>query len=106
MGRRAKNKQAAPIPFSEPRENDSHPSPKKLGKRKAEAEDVETRPVKKVKETQSKGTGKFKTKITGEVKGKSSKTQEKVKVSKKEVGGSDEAWEDVDDEIDLKAQVK
>jgi 25S rRNA (cytosine2870-C5)-methyltransferase len=111
MGRRAKNKQAAPIPFSDSKDNGRHPSPKKLGKRKAEAEDIETsRPVKKIKETQSKrGIGKSKTKITGEVKGKDGKTREKAKVSNTKVAGSDEAsegWEDVDDEIDLKAQVK
>jgi 25S rRNA (cytosine2870-C5)-methyltransferase len=111
MGRRAKNKQAAPIPFSDSKDNGRHPSPKKLGKRKAEPEDIETsRPVKKVKETQSKGsTGKPKTKTTGGVKGKDDKTREKVKVSNSKVAGSDEAsegWEDVDDENDLKAQAK
>jgi len=111
MGRRAKNKQAAPTPFSDSKNNGGHLSPKKLGKRKAESEDVETnRPVKKVKEAQSKGgRGKIKTKTTGKVKDKAGKIREKAKVSNSKVAGSDEAdegWEDVDDEIDLKAQAK
>jgi ribosomal RNA methyltransferase Nop2 len=110
MGRRAKNKQAAPIPLSESKENGRHLSPKKLGKRKAELEDTETnRPVKKVKESQSKGTVKSKTKTTREIKSKGRHTRDKPKVTKKKVAGSDgdsEGWEDVDDEIDLKAQAK
>jgi 25S rRNA (cytosine2870-C5)-methyltransferase len=110
MGRRAKNKQAPPNPFSEPGENVIHPSPKKLGKRKAEARETETnRPAKKAKENESKSLSKLKTGKSKDA-GKGGKRERAVKVSGPEVtGGSDEAsegWEDVEDEVDLKAQTK
>jgi ribosomal RNA methyltransferase Nop2 len=113
MGRRAKNKQAAPIPFSEARDNGNRPSPKKLGKRKAEAEDTESnRPVKKAKEIESKGTSKSKTTITGKAKDtiKSSNKERKANIKGRNVmDGSDEAsegWDDVEDGVDLKAQTE
>ena len=107
MGRRAKNKQAAPIPLHEPGENDNRPSPKKLGKRKAVEEDTQSsRPAKTVKETVSKGTGGTgKDKFTG----KGGKYDRKAKGSKRKVADSDEVsegWEDVEDEVDLKSQAK
>lgn len=48
MGRRAKNKQAAPIPFQEVEKDYSRPSAKKLGKRKADSDEA-TQPRKKTK---------------------------------------------------------
>jgi hypothetical protein len=112
MGRRAKNKQAAPIPFSEPRESDNRPSPKKLGKRKAVEEDPRSsRPAKKVKEIESRVTGKVKPKSTGKVKftAEGGKNERKAKDSKRKTAASDEGsegWEDVEEEVDLKAQAK
>ena len=110
MGRRAKNKQAAPIPLHEPGENDNRPSPKKLGKRKAVEEDTQSsRPAKKVKETVSKGTGKLKGTGKDKFTGKGGKYDGKAKDSKRKVAGSDEVsegWEDVEDEVDLKSQAK
>lgn len=113
MGRRAKNKQAPPNPFSEPGENGIRPSPKKLGKRKADVRETETnRPAKKAKEDESKSLSKLKTKTIGksEDAGKGEKLERTAKVSGPEVtDGSDEAsegWEDVEDEVDLKAQTK
>ncbi|KAL0569012.1 rRNA (cytosine-C5-)-methyltransferase nop2 [Marasmius crinis-equi] len=88
MGHRAKNKQPPPKPL----EDSTQPSPKKLGKRKAEAIDDKpsSRPAKKAKDqtkSKTKGTGK----------------KENKKAKKQDV----DAWEDVeDDEEDLKAQTK
>lgn len=48
MGRRAKNKQAAPVPFIEVKASSEKTSAKKLGKRKQSPEQ-ENRPLKKVK---------------------------------------------------------
>ena len=48
MGRRAKNKQAAPIPFQKVEKDHSRPSAKKLGKRKADPDET-TQPKKKAK---------------------------------------------------------
>lgn len=118
MGRRAKNKQAAPIPLHEPRDN--QPSPKKLGKRKAdlEAEDdaPASRPAKKAKETapktkaqpssnlKKKSAGKPKAAPTAK-KDASGKILAKAAPASDEEGGSD-GWEDVEDEVDMKAQTK
>lgn len=98
MGRRAKNKQSAP----EPLEPKVWPTPKKLGKRKA---DVDTddkpsaRPLKKIKEANGKGVLK-----------QTASQKDKEKKSKQVIVGEDEdsadGWEDVEDEVDLKAQAK
>jgi len=97
MGRRAKNKQSAPQPF------DSHPSPKKLGKRKAEA-DVEdgVKPSKKIKDLNWKSKNKSASK---KVKGSGTKKVVKA-TAEDEVDEDDgsEGWEDVEDGVDLKAQ--
>jgi hypothetical protein len=112
MGRRAKNKQAAPVPFSETKENGSHPSPRNLGKRKAGADVPETsRPVKKIKEIEPKGTGKLGIKIAGKVKdmAKSVEKPGKPKVRERKVTSSGElsdGWENVGEEVDLKAHAK
>ena len=102
MGRRAKNKQSAPQPF------EPHPSPKKLGKRKAEA-DVEdgVKPSKKIKDLNGKSRDKSASKkmTTKQVKG--SGTRKMVKATAgDEVDDDDgsEGWEDVEDGVDLKAQ--
>jgi hypothetical protein len=109
MGRRAKNKQAPPTPF-ELKENNTKPSPQKLGKRKVAEEEI-SRPAKKVKETESKITTKPKHKSSGNVKsaGKGGKREGEVHESKLSVIGSNdlsEGWDDVEDEFDLTAQAK
>lgn len=114
MGRRAKTKQAAPIPLYDPKDNRDQPSPRKLGKRKANlnAEDGahSSRPVKKVKETESGGIHKAKSKSADKPNDTLRKRNGKGKASKGKVlgsdGGSSEGWEDVEDEIDLKVQAK
>lgn len=104
MGRRAKNKQAAPIPISDLRESDNRPSPQKLGKRKAvEADSQNSRATKKVKEIEPRVRGK------AESAAKSGKNEGKGKVSKRKIAASHEAsegWEDVEDKVNLKAQAK
>ncbi|KAJ8078664.1 rRNA (cytosine-C5-)-methyltransferase nop2 [Marasmius tenuissimus] len=86
MGHRAKNKQPPPKPLEDPK-----PSPKKLGKRKAEAieDKPSSRPVKKAKD---------------QVKSKTKGTEKKSKSKSKKQDA--DAWEDVEDDIDLKAQTK
>lgn len=109
MGRRAKNKQAAPIPLHVP-----GPSPKKLGKRKADEEDAQEnrRPVKKAKETGFNDKGRTKVKISAKakdaVKGRHS---DKAKIRPRKTADLDkddasEGWEDVEDDVDLKAQAR
>ena len=56
MGRRAKNKQAAPAPLATAKDTPDRPSAKKLGKRKADAdvdakESISKRPAKKARES-------------------------------------------------------
>ncbi|KAK7467015.1 rRNA (cytosine-C5-)-methyltransferase nop2 [Stygiomarasmius scandens] len=81
MGHRAKNKQPAPEPLKE------NASPKKLGKRKADnVEEKSTRPTKKAKDQLQK-------------------SKKAAKPSQKKASGAD-AWEDVDDDIDMKAQAR
>ena len=87
MGRRAKNKQGAP----DASELENLISSKKLGKRKANDEENE-RPAKKAKDSSLKKTLK---------KDKPSKKEEKAASSKshkkKKNAGSEDGWEDVDD---------
>ncbi|KAJ7156073.1 NOL1/NOP2/sun family RNA met [Mycena crocata] len=84
MGRRAKNKQAAP----EPLDKKEYTSTKKLGKRKADADlDDKPRPAKKSKDSAS---GKSKSKP------KSSKGGPRVKFA--DDANSSDGWEDVQDE--------
>ncbi|KAF7967830.1 hypothetical protein HWV62_32953 [Athelia sp. TMB] len=95
MGRRSKNKQAAPLPLYDPTA-EPRPSTKKLGKRKADR-DEDGPASKKVK-----GVGKEKS---------AGKTKSgPAKKPKKKAAGSDgegsDGWEDVEDEVDLKAQTK
>lgn len=109
MGRRAKNKQAAP----EALEPKTWPSPKKLGKRKAET-DAETdgkpslRPAKKTKDS----NGRSKSKPLKATQGISParKPDSKRKGKKAPQSGSDEdsgdGWEDVDGDADLEARAK
>ena len=95
MGRRAKNKQGDPAAFVEAQENTGRPSQKKLGKRKADDVDSNSkRPAKKVKESDTRpgkppkytiAKGKEKTVVKSEVranpnKPKSKKKTESVKV--------------------------
>lgn len=98
MGRRAKNKQAAPVPFQEVKQDYSRPSAKKLGKRKADSDEA-IRPTKKVKESDSR---------TGNKPKASSKSKPAPKETKKSKPDADESegWEDVEDDVDLKAQAK
>ena len=80
MGRRAKNKQGDPAAFVEAQENTGRSSQKKLGKRKADDVDSNSkRPTKKVKESDPRpgkppkstiAKGKEKTVVKGEVKAK------------------------------------
>lgn len=113
MGRRSKNKQAAPIPYAEPGENPSRSSHKKLGKRKAEVEMDEgiresNRPSKKARDNDSRLGSKANgiSKLKGSF--KSAQKDGKAKPTKPKTAGSDESegWEDVEDNIDLKAQAK
>ncbi|KAK7014949.1 SAM-MT-RSMB-NOP domain-containing protein [Favolaschia claudopus] len=76
MGRRAKNKQAPPEPLDKP----EYPSPKKLGKRKAEVLDEKPRPAKKSRDATSNKT----------------KNGGRVKFADQEANSSD-GWEDVED---------
>ncbi|KAJ3501996.1 hypothetical protein NLJ89_g9084 [Agrocybe chaxingu] len=103
MGRRAKGKQAAPVPL------ESQYSSKKLGKRKAEAEDAEEavksiqRPTKKIKDFNGKG----KENSSSKTKSKPSNTPVKKK-TKADIVSDDgsEGWEDVEDTEDLKKHAK
>ena len=121
MGRRAKNKQSDPEPFSVVQENAERPSQKKLGKRKAE--EVETpakRPLKKAKDDDGRPMKPAKTSFTkgkeksiskGEAKVKSAKSQTKSSkkielVNEDDGAGSNEGWEDVEDDEDFKAHAK
>ncbi|KAJ2912300.1 hypothetical protein MD484_g8107, partial [Candolleomyces efflorescens] len=88
MGRRAKNKQGAP----DASELENLISSKKLGKRKANDEENE-RPAKKAKDSSlKKALKKDKPSKKGEKKAASSKSQKKKKDA-----GSEDGWEDVDD---------
>jgi len=83
MGRRAKNKQAPP----EPLDKKEYTSPKKLGKRKADATadlDDKPRPAKKSKDSVSKS------------KPKSSKGAPRVKLA--DDANSSDGWEGVQDD--------
>jgi ribosomal RNA methyltransferase Nop2 len=89
MGRRAKNKQGAP----DASELETLISSKKLGKRKANDEENE-RPAKKAKDSSLKKTQKKdKPAKKGEKKLASSKSHKKKKDA-----GSEDGWEDVDDD--------
>lgn len=114
MGRRAKNKQGDPAPLADANGFAGKPSAKKLGKRKAEAEDdVSKRPAKKVKEVEGKKADK---KVLGKKveakkpKGPAAKSAPAKKARESsedlEEGGSSEGWEDVEDAGDVKAQAK
>ena len=101
MGRRAKNKQSAP----EPLDAKPTPSSKKLGKRKADSDDLDgkqsQRPSKKVKDGQ--GNPKPKTKGTSKLTKGSKKKGNSVSFDDQDSG---DGWEDVDDDVDLKTHVK
>lgn len=94
MGRRAKNKQSAPEPLEKS-------APKKLGKRKAEADVDDSkssqRPKKKIKDINDKSKEKT---IS-----KKSKSSNKDKSNVESDDGS-EGWEDVEDDADLKVHAK
>ncbi|KAF9052969.1 NOL1/NOP2/sun family-domain-containing protein [Panaeolus papilionaceus] len=94
MGRRAKNKQAAPVPI-EPKE-----SFKKLGKRKAESNDIDdekpaARPAKKIKDSNAKG------KDTKKAAGKPVKGKGKFKKGELPSDDDSEGWEDVEDDEEM-----
>jgi ribosomal RNA methyltransferase Nop2 len=96
MGRRAKNKQGPP----EPLEIKVFPTPKKLGKRKADSDNVEhgkgnSRPTKKIKELDSKTKQKS-----------SSKGKKKAVKFLSDENDEMEGWEDVEDEADLTTLTK
>jgi ribosomal RNA methyltransferase Nop2 len=111
MGRRAKNKQAAP----EPLDAKIYTSPRKLGKRKADA-DVETdgkdRPLKKAKDTAQKTSGEKRFKKAKVPASESTKSAPNKANSKKVVQGdfngedSGDGWEDVADDMSPEAQSK
>ena len=124
MGRRAKHKQSDPKPLLDSKENVGKPSQKKLGKRKADAdfdgarEDLIKRPAKKARESLSngeKGQAKSKGKkvaFAGEAaptpaKKTKGKHKEPVAEESEESEESDsDAWENVEDEDDVKAQAR
>lgn len=121
MGRRAKNKQADPEPLADVNGPPTRPSAKKLGKRKAEAEDdvresASKRPAKKLKEAAAKkGDKKGQAKKDDKKKpkgmaGKKKKqeTEDEDEGDEDEVmqGGSSDGWEDVEDGLDVKAEAK
>lgn len=100
MGRRAKNKQSAPEPL-ELKVNLA----KKIGKRKADSEseledNTTSRPSKKVKNS----SGKLKTKpVSSRKENEISKKSHKPSLTE---DVSEDGWEDVEDDVDLKAQAK
>lgn len=103
MGRRAKNKQAAPEPI-EPKA--SLTLKKQLGKRKAEPETQDEgklgpRPSKRVKDSNGKGKGKIAPKPNAV---KSSEKKKSVQFD--EDDDASDGWEDVEDDEDLKKQSK
>ncbi|KAG7092350.1 rRNA (cytosine-C5-)-methyltransferase nop2 [Marasmius oreades] len=91
MGHRAKNKQSAPKPL----EGMPKPSAKKLGKRKAEVIDDKPsgRPTKRTKDQQIKSN-------VHSVNVKNDKTKQKKPKT------DADAWEDIKDDIDIKAQTR
>lgn len=104
MGRRSKNKQGDPEPFAD--RQDSGPA-KKLGKRKPEHEDG-GRPVKKAKESAVPLKGKpvaKKTLSASRVAAPPKAKEGKGKSAVVEDDG-DLGWEDMEDDIDLKAASK
>jgi ribosomal RNA methyltransferase Nop2 len=96
MGRRWKNRQGDPEPLADPQQ----PGPKKLGKRKPDHED-DGRPAKKVKEAAGK-PGK-KSPAASKAKGKGKAQPKKSKVVEDD---GDLGWEDMEDDIDLRAASK
>lgn len=113
MGRRSKNKQGPPQPL----DSDSL-SAGRTGKRKADDEGVSgVRPNKKLKDVSNKVKSKSLSKSKPTVpngKGRpqeekdEKKSKKKVQIQENEDGGAEstDGWEDVDDEIDLKAQAR
>jgi hypothetical protein len=100
MGRRAKNKQSAP----EPLQSKTFPTPKKLGKRKAEQDadadpKAQSRPVKKLKGSKKVNTGSAARRIEG--------VKNLPKIGGRAVAslGSSDGWEDVEDD-DLDSQTE
>lgn len=102
MGRRAKNKQAAPEPFEVVPASYS----RKNGKRKADEREHEiARPSKKVKDDKKVTKGKPKSIL----KGASAAAPKRVTPKKKAGGSEDEAsdgWEDVEDDEDVETHKK
>ena len=123
MGRRAKNKQAAPEPFAPAKGANDQPSAKKLGKRKADAdvdakESLGKRPVKKAREdderSQKVSNAKAKKtqavekgrKLSGKSKPKKRKDEDEDEDDDGASASSSEGWEGVADDEDLGAQAK
>lgn len=117
MGRRAKNKQGDPAPFSEVQENAGRPSQKKLDKRKADEVDSSSkRPTKKAKEIDIRPgksarspapKGKEKNAVKGEAKAKAGEPKkQQARFEEDEGAGGSEVWEDVEDDGDLQTQAQ
>ncbi|KAF9500962.1 NOL1/NOP2/sun family putative RNA met, partial [Pleurotus eryngii] len=102
MGRRAKNKQAAPEPFEVVPASYS----RKNGKRKADEREHEiTRPSKKVKEDKKVGKGKPKSILKGAGATAPKRVIPKLKAGRSEDEASD-GWEDVEDDEDVETHKK
>ena len=98
MGRRAKNKQGAPAPL----ESTDKQYSKKLGKRKAPAdEDEVAHPSKKVKDLDGKSSKK-----SQQAKKPVLSTKKSSKKPQKDDSASSDGWEDVEDTEDLKTHAK
>lgn len=97
MGRRAKNKQAAPEPLPLSGDKPAHRS----GKRKADSN--EKRPTKKLKNTPSVGSlkGKAKKSLPSTKAGSKNKPKNVQESDDIEGASSSGGWEDVDDDADL-----
>lgn len=118
MGRRAKNKQAAPQSLAPANDASDRPSAKKLGKRKADAdidakESLSKRPAKKARENderlQKAANGKAKTQAVekGEKLSKSNRRKNQEDEDEDDASsGSSEGWEGVSDDEDLKTKAK
>ncbi|KAH9842678.1 NOL1/NOP2/sun family RNA met [Rhodofomes roseus] len=116
MGRRAKNKQAPPVPIQD---TTPRPSAKKLGKRKADAdadvkESIGKRPAKKLRENHELPTkpavGKARAGLAEKVTKPANKPKPKRRKDEEDEedaeAGSSEGWEGVPEDGDLKAKAK
>lgn len=105
MGRRAKNKQSAP----EPLEPKVWPTAKKLGKRKADTEadtdgKTSSRVIKKIKNSGGKISSTESKAALNTAKGKAGRKESKLVTLQDADGDSGDGWEDVEGDIDMKAQ--